>query len=82
MNPIIHPIAELAFSSLTPVTIPAGGLSGNLAGGMASGVLAQWPASQASDGHFVVFDIPAARTQAAVFLKNLAANPVGNVPAP
>ncbi len=82
MNPVVHPIAEMAYSGLQPVTIPPEGLSGNLAGGSASGVLAQWPASQASDGHFVVFDIPAARSQAAGFCRNLADNPVGRIPAP
>jgi predicted esterase len=81
-SPIIHPIAELAYSTLTEVTVPAGGLSGNLAGGKASGVLAQWAAAQASDGHYVVFDIPAARQQAAVFCRNLADNPIGKVPPP
>jgi hypothetical protein len=82
MNPVIHPIAEMAFGSLAPVTIPSAGLAGNLAGGKASGVLAQWPAAQASDGHFVVFDIPAAQAQAAAFCRNLAADPVGRVPPP
>jgi hypothetical protein len=82
MNPVIHPIAEMAWSGSQPVTIPLGGLQGNLASGQASGVLAQWPASQASDGHFVVFDIAAARAQAAAFCRNLADDPVGRIPAP
>jgi hypothetical protein len=81
-NPVIHPVAEDKWSDLSPVDIPAGGLSGNLAGGAASGVLAQWHASQASDGHFVVFDIPAAMQQASGFVRNLVDDPKGRVPAP
>jgi hypothetical protein len=81
-TPVIHPIAELEWSELEPVTIPSGGLSGNLAGGAASGVLAQWRASDASDGHFVIYDIPAAMAQAAGFVENLMKDPKGLVPAP
>lgn len=80
--PLIHPIAELEWADLTPVSIPAGGLSGNLAGGKASGVLVQWKASDASDGHFVIYDIPAAMAQAAGFVANLMDDPQGKVPAP
>lgn len=82
MEPVIRPIAEMSWSQSTPVTIPAGGLTGNLASGLASGVLAQWRASEAADGHFVIFDIPAAQNQAAGFCRNLADDPVGKVPAP
>jgi len=81
-NPVIHPVAENKWGDLSPVDIPAGGLSGNLAGGAASGVLSQWHASQASDGHFVVFDIPAAMQQASGFVRNLVDDPKGRVPAP
>jgi len=81
-NPVIHPIAELAWADLEPVTIPAEGLSGNLADGQASGVLAQWPADQAKDGHFVIYDIPKAMDQAAGFVQNLMLDPKGKVPAP
>jgi hypothetical protein len=81
-NPVIHPVSEMAYGTSMPITIPMGGLSGNLAGGKASGVLAQWPAAQASDGHFVVFDIPAAKAQAAQFCRNLADDPIGRVPQP
>lgn len=83
MNPVIHPVKEMAYTDgFGPLTIPADGLSGNLAGGKATGVLAQWPAAQAKDGHFVVFDIAAAKLQAATFCKNLAADPKGRVSAP
>ena len=81
MKPVIHEISEASYSGIAPIEIPSGGLSGNLANGRASGVLAQWPASEASDGHFVVYDIPAARNQAAQFCRNLFDDPVGRVPA-
>ena len=81
-EPIIHPIEELAWTGLEPVVVPANGLSGNLAGGAASGVLAQWEAAKASDGHFVIYDIPEAMDQAAGFVFNLMIDPVGRVPAP
>lgn len=80
-NPIVHPVLEMTYTDgFGPVTIPPEGLSGNLAGGQASGILAQW-VPMGSDGHFVVFH-GAARTQAAKFCKNLADDPKGRVPAP
>jgi hypothetical protein len=81
-NPIIHPIEELAWGDLSPITIPAEGLSGNLANGQASGILAQWLASEASDGHYVIYDIPPAMNQATGFVENLLNDPIGRVPAP
>lgn len=81
-EPIIHPIAELAWTDLSPVTIPPEGLSGNLAGGAASGVLAQWEAAKASDGHYVIYDIPEAMAQAGGFVRFLMDDPKGRVPAP
>jgi hypothetical protein len=91
MTPGIHPIVEAGWGGLGDITIPTAGLSGNLAGGKASGVLAQWKPSCATetvpcpdengDGHFVVFDVPACHEQAAGFCENLAADPIGRVPA-
>lgn len=80
MTPLVHEPID-AFAGATTVDIPPGGLSGNLAGGQASGVLAQWEPNQ-SDGHFVVFDVPGATQQAAGFLRALADDPAGSVPAP
>jgi hypothetical protein len=80
--PSQHDIEELAWGGPMPVTVPPEGLAGNLADGKASGILAQWAVPPNSDGHFVVFDVPAAKTQAAQFLQNLAADPIGRVPAP
>jgi hypothetical protein len=81
-EPVIHPIAELAWTGLSPVVIPPEGLAGNLAAGRASGVLAQWPANLASDGHFVIYAIPQAMGQAAGFVRHLMDEPAGRVPAP
>jgi hypothetical protein len=79
--PGVKVIVEAAFSGLGDVTIPADGLSGNLAGGKASGVLGQFVPPSGVDGHFVVFDVPEARRQAAGFLRGLADDPKGKVPA-
>jgi len=75
-------IAESAWGGPQAVTIPPGGLTGNIGAGNASGVLAQWPISPGDDGHFVVFDDPQATDQAAEFMKNLAADSKGKVPVP
>ncbi len=80
-SPGVREVEEAPWGGLGDVTVPAGGLSGNLAGGQASGVLAQFPPAAGSDGHFVVFDVAAARTQAAQFIRNLADDPKGRVPA-
>ena len=77
-----HAVVEAAWAGIKDVTVPSGGLQGNIAGGKASGVLAQFVPIGKSDGHFVVFDNPQARTQAATFLANLSADPKGRVPAP
>jgi hypothetical protein len=80
--PFQHAITQLAWGGPQPVMVPAAGLSGNIGGGKASGVLAQWAVPVGDDGHFVVFDVIAAREQAAQFNRNLGANPQGLVPAP
>jgi hypothetical protein len=80
--PFVRPILELEWGGPQPVAIPLDGLAGNLAGGAASGVLGQWAVPADSDGHFVIFDVPAARDQAADFLRALVDEPAGRVPAP
>jgi hypothetical protein len=77
-----RPLEEGQWIGAGTVSVPEGGLSGNLAGGAASGVLAQWPVPEDSDGHFVVFRVDEAQDQAARFLRFLADEPVGRVPAP
>jgi len=81
-QPFIWQSPDSAWGGLEPVTVPSGGLAGNLADGAASGILAQWPPAPGKDGHFVVFDVPAANAQATDFLVNLAADAKGRVPAP
>jgi hypothetical protein len=81
MLPAQREYPQLGYGAAPAVEIPATGLSGNLADGMASGVLAQW-APEEDDGHFVVFDIAPARRQVALFLRGLADDPNGIVPAP
>jgi len=76
----VHTIAQAAWGDLADVTVPAGGLQGNLAGGMASGVLGQFVPAPNDDGHFVAFDVPAAHAQVGQFCQNLAADPKGRVP--
>ncbi|MBI4701980.1 MAG: hypothetical protein HY744_12650 [Deltaproteobacteria bacterium] len=77
-----HPIVELAWGGPGQVQVPPEGLCGNLAEGQASGVLAQFAPAPGEDGHFVVYDVPEARAQAAEFLRALADDPKGCVPAP
>jgi hypothetical protein len=78
--PGVHPIAEAPWGGLGDVTVPAAGLTGNLAGGMASGVFGQFVPPSGDNGHFVAFDVPAAHAQVGAFCANLAANPKGLVP--
>jgi hypothetical protein len=80
--PGVRSVVEAGWAGLADATVPADGLAGNLAAGRASGVLAQFVPSGGHDGHFVVFNDPKARAQAAGFLLNLAADPRGRVPAP
>ena len=80
--PGTHPVVEAAWAGLADVTVTAGGTTANIGDGRASGVLAQFAPTAGHDGHFVVFNDPKARAQAATFLVNLAADPRGRVPAP
>jgi hypothetical protein len=78
--PGVRVIPNDAWGGVADVLVPQAGLSGNLANGKASGVLGQFPPAPGSDGHFIVFDVPACQGQAAQFLQNLANDPKGNVP--
>ena len=80
--PGVHAVLEAGWAGLADVTIPPGGLSGNLGDGRASGALAQFVPAAGKDGHFVIFNNTKAKGQAATFLANLAADPKGRVPAP
>ncbi|MDI3282440.1 hypothetical protein [Polyangium sp. 15x6] len=82
VQPSQWPIPELAWGGPGTVEIPASGLAGNLAGGKATGVLAQWAVPEDSDGHFVVFRVAEARSQASMFLRSLSDDPKGQVSNP
>jgi hypothetical protein len=77
-----RPIQEAVWGGPGAVAMPSEGIMGNLAGGVASGVLAQWPVPSDSDGHFVVFDVPEAQAQAAEFLRSLSEVAPGKVSSP
>ncbi|HEY3821453.1 MAG TPA: hypothetical protein VGL81_30005 [Polyangiaceae bacterium] len=79
--PGVHTIVESPWGGgLADVTIPTGGLTGNLASGQASGVLGQFVPPAGDTGHFVAFDVPAAHAQVGGFCANLAVSPKGLVP--
>jgi hypothetical protein len=90
LSPMVRSIPEYAYSDLSPVPVPPGGLTGNLAGGQATGALVQWESPPVPDGgnasdydpHFVVFNVPRAYTQAAGFLQSFMTEPLGRLPAP
>lgn len=77
--PGTHPLVEAGWAKLGDVVVPDVGISGNLGGGRATGALAQFVPKAGSDGHFVVFNVPAARAQAASFCRDLAADPIGRL---
>lgn len=80
MDPFVRLPPDAAWENVAPTAIPAEGLSGNVAGGLATGVLAQFDPGK-GEGHFVVFNVAAATNQSAGFLRALADDPHGRVPA-
>ena len=78
-EPVIYAFPNMALSGLPVLAVGAEGVSGNLAGGQATGVLAQFSPPGMSDGHFVVFNVPKARKQAAGFCRGLADDPRGRL---
>jgi hypothetical protein len=73
----MQPVEGLALRGRTPMAPP---FAGNLDG--VTAVLAQYDEAPGDDGHFVVFDVPSARKQAAQFLGSLAATGTATVPSP
>lgn len=67
--PMHHDLEGITLRGGTTRALP---FSHNAAGGTATATLAQFDQLAGSDGHFVVFDIPLARKQAAEFLGTLA----------
>lgn len=80
VEPVVYAPVELAWSpALSPFSVPAQGIAGNLASGAASGGLVQWVPS-GGDGHFVIYNIPEAMDQCTGFIRNLADDPIGRLP--
>jgi len=69
-GPMLTPFAGLAYTTTRWGTAP---ISGNVAGGQATGVLLEYTAPAGDDGHFVVFDVPDAISQSNRFLGTAAA---------
>ncbi len=72
--PSIHPVT--LSRDVGTLELTKQGITGNLADGKATGALAQFEPAGTSDGHFVVFKVPAARTLYSNFLRSLADNPI------
>jgi len=81
VEPAVLPIPQLGWGA-TSTSIPSGGLTGNVGRGARTGALIQYAPPEGEDGHFVVFDVPEARSQVAGFLQALADDPQGNLPPP
>lgn len=76
VGPMIAPIEGLALRGNQVLTAP---VTGNQEG--ITSVLLQYNEASGSDGHFVVFDVPAAQAQSSAFLGSLAATGVATLPA-
>jgi hypothetical protein len=77
ITPVLQDVEGLTLRGRSPVDAP---VTDNLTAGTV--VLAQYDEAAGSDGHFVVFDVPAAQTQSAQFLGTLAATGTATVVAP
>lgn len=81
-NNATHQIPEMAWPGGPRVlylpTAPES-LMNNLGGNRATGALAQWVPAPNDDGHFVVFDVFAARQQADRFVRSLGYDGVGKI---
>ncbi|MDB4967232.1 MAG: hypothetical protein JWN44_2921 [Myxococcales bacterium] len=69
-GPQLDPIDALPLTSMQWATAP---VSGNVSGGLATGVLLEYKAPSGRDGHFVVFDVSDAIKQSNRFLATHAA---------
>ena len=67
VEPVLEPVQGFALAGIDPVAPP---VTGNLNGETV--VFLQYQAPVSRDGHFVVFDVPRAQTQHAVFLGSMA----------
>jgi predicted esterase len=74
VGPLLHDVPGFALRNVSPTMPP---IMSNLQG--KTGVFAQYDAGPKGEGHFVVFDIPAAQRQSASFLGTLAATGVATL---
>ena len=74
VNPVLYPVANYDLSGLTVGTLP---LRLNVGNGHATAGWQQFNAPTGTDGHFVVFNVPAARNRAASFLGSYVNDPDG-----
>jgi hypothetical protein len=79
VNPMLEPIDGLDLAGLSWANPP---LKSNVAGGNATGVLLEYTAPPGDDGHFVVFDVPAAVAQSNRFLGTHEATGIAELTAP
>lgn len=77
VEPVISTIEGLALRGRQPLTAP---VTDNVSG--VTGVLLQYAEASGSDGHFVVFDVDAAKVQSARFLGSLAETGTATLVAP
>ena len=75
VTPAHHPLESLSLLGIGSVSPP---VTANVAGGMATAGLLQFP----DDGHFAIFDNPVAEAQVFGFFESLAAGGPGTIPAP
>jgi hypothetical protein len=69
LNPVVHDIPEL--TQLFGVADVSAPVSGNFASGQTTALIAQFVPPVGDDGHFVVFDVPAAQLLAAKFCRSV-----------
>ncbi|MFI5298560.1 MAG: hypothetical protein ACHREM_10720 [Polyangiales bacterium] len=80
LNSVVRDIPELTtLYAVAPMSAP---ISGNLQSGRATAAIAQFVPPVGHDGHFVVFDVPAAQLLAAKFCKSVVTDAVPIVGGP
>lgn len=79
VEPLLEPIAGLDLAGLAWAKAP---VEGNVAGGLATGVVLEYPQAGARDGHFVIFDVPAAIRQSNRFLATHRSGGIARLEAP
>ena len=76
---MLSTVDTLGLAGLTPGSAPT---ASNVAGGAATGVMLQYTPPPKRDGHFVIFDVAAARDQSNRFLATHARDGIATLTAP